>query len=188
LIGPFSVVGFAAQLKPNVFYETNYKRWVGKMQLWLMTMNVWYIKESVPFCPHTLDEEREYQAADNLFNGTVVSVLGENLVDAYMEFTSGKELWDALKARFGVSDAGSKLYIIEQFFDYKMVNRPVVEQIHELHTLAKELDSFNCAVLDKFVAGDIITKLPPSWKNLVTSLKHNRKEFKVVELIGSLDV
>ena len=185
----FSVVGFATQLKPNVFDGTNYKRWVGKMQLWLMAMNVWYITEGVPTGPRTLDEERAYQAADNLFRGAVISVLGENLVDAYMECTSGKELWDALKGRFGVPDAGSELYIMEQFFDYKMVDdRPVVEQAHELQALAKELDSFNCALPDKFVAGGIIAKLPPSWKNFATSLKHKRKEFTVVDLIGSLDV
>jgi hypothetical protein len=41
---------------------------------------------------------------------------------------------------------------------------------------------------DKFVAGDIIAKLPPSWTDFATTLKHKRQEFRVVELIGSLDV
>jgi hypothetical protein len=35
--------------------------------------------------------------------------------------------------KFGVSDADSELYIMEQLFDYKMVeNRPIVEQAHEI--------------------------------------------------------
>jgi hypothetical protein len=41
---------------------------------------------------------------------------------------------------------------------------------------------------DKFVAGSIIAKLPPSWSNFATTLKHKREEFSVAELIGSLDV
>ena len=41
---------------------------------------------------------------------------------------------------------------------------------------------------DKFVADGIITKLPPSWRDFATSLKHKRQEFSVAELIGSLDV
>jgi hypothetical protein len=41
---------------------------------------------------------------------------------------------------------------------------------------------------DKFVAGGIISKLPPSWKDFATSLKHKRQEFDVVNLIGTLDV
>jgi hypothetical protein len=38
------------------------------------------------------------------------------------------------------------------------------------------------------VVGVIIAKLPPSWTDFATTLKHKRQEFSVVELIGSLDV
>jgi hypothetical protein len=38
------------------------------------------------------------------------------------------------------------------------------------------------------VAGGTITKLPPSWRDFATSLKHKRQEFSVTELIGSLNV
>ena len=69
-------------------------------------------------------------AADNLFRGTVISVLAENLVDFYLT-TSGKELWDALETKYGVSDTGSELYVMKQFCDYKMVDdRSIVEQAH----------------------------------------------------------
>ena len=68
---------------------------------------------------------------------------------------------DALEAKYGVSDAGSELYVMEQFHDYRMVDdRSVVEQAHEIQTLAKELKIFGCILPDKFVAGCIITKLP----------------------------
>jgi hypothetical protein len=42
-------------------------------------MNVWFIAKG-PAGPHTLEEERAYQTADNLFREIVISVLGENLV------------------------------------------------------------------------------------------------------------
>ena len=41
---------------------------------------------------------------------------------------------------------------------------------------------------DKFVAGGIIFKLPPSWRGFTTSLKHKRQEFTIDGLIGTLDV
>jgi hypothetical protein len=42
-------------------------------------------------------------------------------------------LWDALNEKFGVSDAGSELYLMEQLIEYKMVeNRSIVEQAHEI--------------------------------------------------------
>jgi hypothetical protein len=78
-------------------------------------------------------------------------------------YTSGKLLWVALNEKFGVSDAGSELYLMEQLYEYKMVeNRSVVEQAHEIQALAKELEHFPCLLPDKFVTGSIIGKLPSS--------------------------
>jgi len=34
----------------------------------------------------------------------------------------------------------------------------------------------------------MITKLPRSWTNFATSLKHKRQEFSTAELVGTLDV
>ena len=41
---------------------------------------------------------------------------------------------------------------------------------------------------NKFVAGGIISKLSPSWRDFATSLKHKRQEFTIDGLIGTLDV
>jgi hypothetical protein len=38
------------------------------------------------------------------------------------------------------------------------------------------------------VAGCIIAKLPPSWRNFAIALKHKRQEISVENLIASLDV
>ena len=82
---------------------------------------------------------------------------------------------------------------MEQFLDYRMVeDRSIVEQAHEIHTLAKDLKNCSkeapCVLPDKFVAGGIISKMPPSWKDFATSLKQKRQEFTIYGLIGTLDV
>jgi len=88
-------------------------------------------------------------------------VLEDTIVDAYVPLHTGKEMWDALEAKYGVSDAGSELFVMEQFHDYRMVDGcSVVEQAHEIQTLTKELEIFGCVLPDKFVAGCIIAKLP----------------------------
>jgi hypothetical protein len=111
----------------------------------------------------TPEEERMFDVADNLFQGTMIGALANKYVDSYLTCTSAKELWNALDKKFSVSDAGSELYVMEQLFDYKMVeNCPVVEQAHEIEALAKEFEQFLCILPDKFVVGGIIAKLPPS--------------------------
>ena len=119
----------------------------------------------------------------------MISVLGESIVDTYVMMSTGKEKWDALEAIYGASDAGSELYVMEQFHDYRMVeDRSVVEQAHDIQTLVKELENFGCVLPEKFVAGCIIAKLPQTWTYFATSLKHKRQEFGIADLIGSLDV
>ena len=139
------------------------------MVLWLIAMNCYHTAQGKPkqFTP---EEEQKFLAADNLFRGAVISALHPMYEKNYIS-TLGKELWDALEAKFGVSDAGSELYLMEQLYDYKMVeNRSVVEQAHEIQALANELEHFPCLLPDKFVAGGIIAKLPPSWRDFATSL------------------
>nr|XP_034570894.1 uncharacterized protein LOC117835654 [Setaria viridis] len=141
----------------------------------------------------TSEDPSAFDRADSFFHGAIISVLAENLIDTYLTLPTGKEMWETLEAQFGVSDAGSELYLMEEFLDYKMVeDRPVVEQAHEIHALSKDFKDCNkeipCVLLDKFVAGAIISKLPLSWRDFATSLKHKRKEFSISDLIGTLDV
>ncbi|XP_020157286.1 uncharacterized protein [Aegilops tauschii subsp. strangulata] len=94
--------------------------------------------------------EKAFKEATVVFLGAVLSVIGDKLVDAYLHVHVAKDLWEALESKFGAADAGSEMYIIEQFHDYKMVeNRPVLEQAHEIICIFKELELLKCELLDK---------------------------------------
>ena len=75
----FLVVGFAGMLKPNVFEDTHYKRWRQRCILWLTAMPCYFVAEHRAIGPHTTEEERAFQHADN-----VLRVLGDTIVDAYV--------------------------------------------------------------------------------------------------------
>ena len=82
------------------------------------------------------------------FKAALLSVLSENIVDGYVSIDNEKDMWDALKAKFGVSEADTKLYIMEQFYDYRMTEeRSVVEQAHEIQSFARELVSYRTSLL-----------------------------------------
>ena len=171
------MAAFADALKPEKFNGMHFKRWQVKATLWLTAMNVFHVSKGRPEGPLTPEQEKEYDHANTMFTGAVLSALVDRLVDANMQYTDGKELWDALTTKYGASDAGSDLYIMESFHDYKMVdNRSIVEQAHEIQCIAKELDHLKIVLPDRFVAGCIIAKLPSTWRNFATALKHKRQE------------
>ena len=139
-IRQFSVSGFAAALKPNDFGGTNYKIWHAKMVLWLTAINCYHVAQG-KHEQFTSEEEQKFLADGNLFWDAVISALHSKYENNYIPCTTGKDLWDALDAKFDVSNADSELYIMEQLFDYKMFNnRSMVEQAHEIQALAKELE------------------------------------------------
>ena len=146
-----------------------------KVTLWLSSMNVFWVSAGRPQGPLSAEDESRFMPANILFVGCILRVLADRLCDVYMHITDARELWNALNAKFGALDAGSELYVMESFYDYRMVDgRSVVEQAHEIQCIVKELELLKCALPNKFMAGCMIAKLPPSWRNFATFLKHKR--------------
>ena len=110
--------------------------------LWFQTMSCYDATLGKPEGDYDAQQEQAFQKMDTLFKAALLSVLVENIVDAYASIDNGKDMWDALEAKFGVSDAGTELYIMEQFYDYRMTEeRSVVEQAHEIQCLLENLST-----------------------------------------------
>ncbi|WVZ69743.1 hypothetical protein U9M48_018481 [Paspalum notatum var. saurae] len=180
---------FADALKPEKFSGVHFKRWQIKCTLWLEAMHVFWVSKGKPEGDLSDADLQRFTEANTLFREAILSALTDRLVDVYMHIKDRKELWDALEAKFGASDAGSDLYIMESFHDFKMVNdKSIVQQAHDIQCIAKELEILKCSLPDLFVAGCIIAKFPSSWRSFATALKHKRTKISVEELTASLDV
>nr|AAW57815.1 putative polyprotein [Oryza sativa Japonica Group] len=183
------MASFADALRPDKFTGVHFKKWQIRVTLWLTAMKCFWVSTGKSEGILTTDQQKQFEEATTLFVGCILSVLSDRLVEVYMHMTDAKELWDALNTKFGATDASIDVYIMEQFHDYRMAdNRSVVEQAHEIQTMAKELELLKCVLPDKFVAGCIIAKLPPSWRSFGTALKHKRQEYSIEGLIASLDI
>jgi hypothetical protein len=89
-------------LKPNVFEGTQYKRWRQRCIIWLTATHCYFVAEPGSGGPHTPEKERAFQHADTTLREAILSVLANSIVDAYVSLQSGKEMWDALEAKYGV--------------------------------------------------------------------------------------
>jgi hypothetical protein len=104
-----------------------------RVTLWLTVMNVFWVSEGKPEGELTPGKEKDYSEAKTIFCGAVVGVLVKTLQDTYLHYKSAKEMWDTMNTEYVDSDAGTKLYIIDRYHDYQMVDeKSVVTQAHEL--------------------------------------------------------
>ena len=91
-------------------------------------LHAWEARFGIPVGEHSSKERRKFTDANNIFVGCVISVLADRLVDVYIHITDAKELCDALVAKYDATDAGSELYTMESFYDFRMVdNCSVIE-------------------------------------------------------------
>ena len=113
---------FVDALRPAPFACKHFKRWQVKAELWLNAMNVFWVSKGKPASTLSEKDVKEYNNANTLFVGAVLGALVDRLQDVYLNHKEAKALWDALNAEYGGTDAGTELYIIEQYHDYKMVD------------------------------------------------------------------
>jgi hypothetical protein len=154
---------FVDALRPMPFTDVNFKRWQMRVTLWLTVMNRFWVSEGEPEGELSPEKEKEYSKANTIFCDMVVGVLTKTQQDMYLRYKTAKEMWDTLNTEYGGSDVDTRLYIIEQYHDYQMVDgKSVVTHAHEIQCMVKELGLLKIVVPDKFVVGGIIVKLPPS--------------------------
>ena len=89
---------------------------------WFQSSNYYAATKGKPEGELNSEQQEAFEKLDTLFKSALLSILDDFIVDSYMFFDTGKDMWDALEAKFGASDAGSELYVMEQFYDYKMMS------------------------------------------------------------------
>jgi hypothetical protein len=89
-----------------------------RVTLWLTAINVFWVFEGKSEGELTPEKEKAYSEANTIFYGAVVGVHTKTLQDTYLRYKTAKEMWDTLNTEYGGSDAGTELYIIEQYHDY----------------------------------------------------------------------
>ncbi|KAK1693675.1 hypothetical protein QYE76_010372 [Lolium multiflorum] len=99
-----------AATRPPLFDGMHYKRWRTKAVLWFTNLGCFSATDARPEGPLSAEEQEKFEKVDTMFKAALFSILGDNIVDPYMAFDHGKDAWDALEAKFGVSDAGTEFF------------------------------------------------------------------------------
>ena len=118
--------------------------------------------------------QRKKRKEDKLIcSGHILNTLSDHLYDLYTSMKSLKEIWNALEAKYKIEKIGMNKFIIQKYFDYKILdNILVLDHVHELQILVNKLRHLSINIPESFQVGAIIAKLPPSWNNFRKKLLH----------------
>ncbi|GJT05844.1 zinc finger, CCHC-type containing protein [Tanacetum coccineum] len=112
----------------------------------------------------------------------IINGISDPLFDIYENVESSKELCDSWEAKYMAEDASSKKFLVSNFTNYNMTySRPVMEQYNEILGILGRFTQHKMNMDEAIQVSCIIDKLPPSWKDLKHTLKHQKEELTLVE-------
>ena len=162
-------------VKLDRFDGTNFSRWKDKMKFLLTTLKLFYVlgPNLMPF-PLANDEDideikaqrKKWEEDGLICRGQILNTLSDHLYDLYTSMKSPKEIWNTLEAKYKTEKIGTNKFIIQKYFDYKMLdNVSVLDQVYELQILVNKLRDLSINIPESFQVGAITAKLPPNWYN-----------------------
>ncbi|GKB78337.1 hypothetical protein Tco_0945232, partial [Tanacetum coccineum] len=98
-------------VKLDHFDGGSFKRWQKKMQFLLATLKVAYIltkpypEESEDETLVTSHERLKFENDDFICRGHILNAMSDPLFDVYQNYSTAKELWNALEERYFTEDA-----------------------------------------------------------------------------------
>ena len=154
------------------------------MLFYLTTLNLTkFLRETVPKLDENETDQEKFMAIDAWKHGDflcrnyILGGLSGSLYKVYSPCQTSKELWDILDKKYKTEDAGSKKFVVGKFLDFKMVDSKTVgSQVDDFEIVLHEIEVEGMTLSESFQVAALIEKLPPSWKEFKSYLKHKKKE------------
>ncbi|KAL8062915.1 hypothetical protein ABFX02_02G177600 [Erythranthe guttata] len=150
----------------------NYHSWRHQMEFFLHQLKIAYVlSEPCPSFDEKVkvkDAHSKWKDDDYLCRHSILSSLCDNLFQLHSQKScSARELWEELKLFY--EDFGTtKRSQINKYIHFEMADGvSILQQVEELHKMADSIiASGNSWIDEDFHVSVIVSKLPPSWKEL----------------------
>jgi hypothetical protein len=150
----------------------NFHLWKFKMRMMLSKHGLWKFVDGSA----TLPSEEVARADYNEKETKAFALLCEHLTDAqlaHIQYCDNvRSAWEALCGVHEAKTIGNKLFLRRRFFTIKMQEGDdMLVHINTVKAIADQLRSIEVNIMDEDVYMVLLMSLPPSFDNLVTSLK-----------------
>lgn len=162
----------------------NYQCWAQQMELLLKQLKIAYALHepcpSIVLSPEASNKEiarakaaeEKWKNDDHICRHHILNSLSDNLFSLYSKKpATAKELWEELKLVNLCEEFKTKRSQVKRYIEFQMVEeKPVLEQVEELNNIANIIGAGGVLIEEKFHVSVIISKLPPSWKDICVKL------------------
>ena len=157
-------------MKLDRFDGANFSWWKDKMKFLLTALKIFYVLDpNLMHFPPASDEDtdeiktqrKKWEEDELICRWHILNTLSDCLYDFYTSMKSPNEIWNALKAKYKTEKVGTNKFIIQKYFDYRMLdNVSILDRVHELQILVNKFCDLSINIPESFQVGAIIAKLP----------------------------
>ncbi|XP_054781483.1 uncharacterized protein LOC129288773 isoform X2 [Prosopis cineraria] len=186
---PLDLVSAASPPEPvpieiSRFDGKNYHLWVQQMESLLKQLKIAYVLTEL--CPNATPgphasavevaearaAEKRWVSDDFMCRRNILCYLSDHLFNQYTNRKmTAKELWEELRQVYLYEEFGTKRSQVKKYIEFKFVGeKSILEQVLELNTIADSIVSAGMMIDENFHVSVLISKLPPSWKDVCIKL------------------
>ncbi|XP_062232813.1 uncharacterized protein LOC133930139 [Phragmites australis] len=188
-------------IKPENFDGTGFKRLQVWMRLWLMGLGLFWVLTEDPPAPlgeamqDVVERTRlntlraRWEKTNASAQARLLAVLSNRLFDIYVGLREARKVWSELNDKYAKSDNSNESFMVASYLNFRMGDaRSVMEQIHELQLIMRDLGQYGCVLPENLQVNAILAKLPTSWHDFVTVRRHLKQRLTLNDLIAIINV
>ena len=157
----------------------NYHTWKFNMELLLQGKDLWdYVDGSETLVAEATDEmKKKWKKCDNQARSIICLSVQENVQIYVRSSKTSKEAWDSLSKHFQEKTLSTIIHWCRKLYSARMSNAAGMEaHLNNIKTISYHLEALDDAVVEKDLVMILISSLPESYDNLITTLETLKHE------------
>ena len=165
----------------SLLTNENYASWKFDMKMLLIGKDVWDIVTGEETLQEsaTNKERTSFRKRENHALSTICLSVSSDIKIYVRNSKTSKEAWDSLASHFEEKSLSKKIYYRRKLYNTKLEERSsttMVEHVNKLKTISEHLEALDDEVLEKDLVMILMSSIPESYNNLITTLETLREE------------
>ena len=151
----------------------NYHSWKFDMKMLLVGKDVYdIVTGDETLAPGASEAKRtHFKKRDHLAMSMICLAVSPSMKIYVRSANTGKEAWDALAGHFEEKTLSRKIMYRRKLYNLTMENNSATEHINRMKTIVDHLDALDDQVQEKDLVMILMSSLPESYNNLITTLE-----------------
>ena len=175
----------AAKVELEVFNgKSDFLLWRKKMRAVLIQQKVGKALDEA--YPTTWNDDKKKEI-DEIAYSTIILLLLDNVLRKVDDTKTTADLWKKLESLFLVTTLPNKIFLLEQFFSFKMdVSKDLDANLDEFNRLCLNLANCEQNFSDEHFAVILLNSLPDSYREIKNAIKYGRDSLTFETVVSAL--